>query len=51
MGIHRSPVDPSHKGQWRGAIDVLLSVPEQMVEQAIEAPFIWDAIMIIMASL
>ena len=28
----------------------LWSVPEQMVEQTIEAPVIWDAIMLIMRS-
>ena len=36
-GIHRSPVNSHHKGQWRGALDFLWSVP---VEQIIETPSI-----------
>ena len=27
-GIHRSPVNPPHKGQWRGALMFFLSAPE-----------------------
>ena len=46
-GIHRSPVDSPHKGQWRGALVFFLSVPEQTVEQTIETPVIWDAIALI----
>ena len=30
-GIHRSPVDSPHKGQWRGA-SMVSSAPEQTVE-------------------
>ena len=43
-GIHRSPVDSPHKGQWC----FLWSAPEQTVGQAIETPVIWDAIALIM---
>ena len=32
-GIHRSPVDSPHKGQWRGAFAFFLYVPEQTSEQ------------------
>ena len=49
-GIHRSPVDSPHKGQWHGAL-IFLSAPEQTVEQTIETPMIWDAIVLNMASL
>ena len=31
-GIHRSPVNSSHKGQWRGALMLLWSAPESTVE-------------------
>ena len=44
-GIHRSPVDFPHKGQWRGALIFLFNV-----EQAIELPVIWHAITLIMTS-
>ena len=32
-GNHRSPVESSHKGQWRGALCSLRFAPEQTVEQ------------------
>ena len=32
LGIHRSPVNSPHKGQWRGPLCFLWSVPEQTVE-------------------
>ena len=41
-GIHLSPLDSSHKDQWRGCF--LWSAPEQTVEQTIEALVIWGAI-------
>ena len=51
-GIHRSPVNSPHKGQWRGALMFFLwSASEQTVEQTIETPVIWDAIALIMTSL
>ena len=31
-GIHRSPVNSPHKGQWRGALMFFLSAPDQTVE-------------------
>ena len=31
-GIHRSPVNSPHKGQWRGVLMFLWFVPEQTVE-------------------
>ena len=37
---------PPHKGQWRRALMFPLScAPEQTVEQTIETPAIWDAVM------
>ena len=50
-GIHRSPVDSRDKGQGRGALMFLWSVPEQTVEQTAETPAIWDTIAPIMTSL
>ena len=50
-GIHRSPMDSPHKGQWRGTLVSFLSAPEQTVEQTIETPMIWDAIALIITSL
>ena len=35
-GIHRSPVESPHKGQWRGALCFLRFAPEQTVEQTME---------------
>ena len=32
-GIHRSPVNSPHKGQWRGALMFFLSAPEQTIEK------------------
>ena len=39
-GIHWSPLNFSHKDQWRGAL----------VEQTIETLLIWDAVVLIMTS-
>ena len=50
-GIHRSPVNSPHKGQWHGALMILWSALEQIVERIIETPVIWDAIKPIMSSL
>ena len=50
-GIHRSPVNSPHKGQWRGALMFLWSAPGQTVEKTIETPLIWDVMALIMASL
>ena len=50
--IHRSPVYFPHKGQCNTELWCFLwSAPEQMVEQTIETPAIWDAIVFIMRSL
>ena len=46
-----SPKDSPHKDQWRRALCFLWSALEQKVEQTIETPVIWDAIVIIMTSL
>ena len=35
-GLHRSPVDSTHKGQWRGALMFSWVWPEQTVEQTLE---------------
>ena len=45
-GIHRSPTDSPHKGQWR----FLWSVLEQRFERIIKTPVIWDAIALIVTS-
>ena len=50
-GIHRSLVDSPHKSHWRRALVFLWSVFEQMAEQTIETPKIWDAITLIMMPL
>ena len=50
-GNHRSPVDSPHKGQWRGALMLSLICVEQMAEQTIETPVIWDTVATIMTSL
>ena len=50
-GIHRSPVNSPHKGQWRGALMMSLILHEPTVEQTMETPVIWDAIALIMTSL
>ena len=50
-GIHQSPVDCPHKGQWSGALMFFLSLTDQTVEKAIETPVIWDATVIIMTPL
>ena len=47
-GIHRSPVDSPHKGQWRGA---LIFLREQTVKQTIETRVILDTTALIMPSL
>ena len=49
VGIHQSPVDSPHKGQWRGAL--MFSSLEQTVEQTMETPVIWDANALIVKSL
>ena len=42
----------TRKGQWRGALMFsLIYAPEQTVQQPIETPVIWDAIVLIMTSL
>ena len=42
-GIHRSPVDAPHKGQWRGALMFsTICTPEQTVEQTLKTLVIWD---------
>ena len=45
-GIHRWPVDSTHKGQWRGTFmfPLICTRPEPTVEQIIETLLIWDAI-------
>ena len=48
-GIHWSPVNSPHKGQWRGALCFLWSAPEQTAERTIDTPVVWDAIALIMA--
>ena len=35
-GIHRSPMDSPHKGQWRRDLSFLWYGPEQTTEQTIE---------------
>ena len=50
-GIHRSPVNSLHKGQWRRALTFLWSAPEWTVEYTIVGLVIWDAIAPIMRSL
>ena len=49
QGIHRSPVNSPHKGQWRRAL--MFSVPEETAGWTIEMPMIWEAIVLIMTSL
>ena len=46
-GIHRSPVNSPHKGQWRELWSFHWSAPEQTVKQTIEIPVIWDVIALI----
>ena len=49
-GIHRWPVDSLHKGQWR-SFDFFFDLRlEQMAEQTLGTPVIWDAIALIMTS-
>ena len=43
QGIHLSPVNSPHKGQWRGALMFLWYAPEYTVEQTIVRLVIWDA--------
>ena len=50
-GIHRSPVNSPHKGQWHGVWCFLWSAPEQTVELTIVRLVIWGAISLIMTSL
>ena len=52
-GIHRSPVNSPHKGQWRRALMFSLVCVEyiiETVEYTIETLVIWDAIALIMTS-
>ena len=49
-GIHRSPVDSHHKGQWRGALMYYL-VCTWTNGWAIEMLVSWDALALIMTSL
>ena len=49
-GIHRSPMNPPHKAQWRGA-SIFSLVSAWTVVQTIETPAIWDTIALIMMSL
>ena len=51
QGIHRSPVNSPRKGQWRRAWCFLWSTPEQTLEETLETPVVWEAIMLIMTSL
>ena len=48
-GIHRSPMNSPHKGQWRGALFffVFLTTGVNNIETAV----VWDAITIIMTTL
>ena len=48
-GIHRSPRNSPHKGQWRGALMFVCFQPT--VEQKMETPVSWDAIALKMTSL
>ena len=50
-GIRRSPVHSSHKGQDVELWCFLWSVLEQTAEKTIETPVIWEAIVLILASL
>ena len=50
-GIHCSPVESPHKGQWCGALMFSLICAWTKVEQTINMQVIWDAIMLIMTSL
>ena len=49
-GIHWSPVDSPHKGQWRVALMFSLICAWTTVEQTIDTLVIWDAIGLIMTS-
>ena len=50
-GIHRSPGDSPHKGQWRVALIISLRRTGQMVEQIFKMAVIWDAMALIVTSL
>ena len=52
-GIHWSPVNSPHKGQWHDEElwSFLWSAHELTVQQTVETPVIWDAIALIMTSL
>ena len=47
-GTYRSPVDFPNKASDAELWCFLWSAPEQMVQETIEAPVIWDAIALIM---
>ena len=50
-GIHRSPVNSPHKGQWRGALIFSLICVWINVWETIVRLVIWDAIAAVMTSL
>ena len=50
IGIHRSPWDSLHNARDAPLCCFLWAAPEQTVEQTIETPMIWDAIVLIMMS-
>ena len=52
-GIHRSPVNSPHKGQWRGALITSFFFDLRLKKRwskAMERPVIWDAIAFIIIS-
>ena len=48
-GIHLSPVNSTHKGQWRGAL--MFSLISARINGWVNKLVIWDAIVLIMSSL
>ena len=50
-GLHQSPVNSPHRGQWRELWCFLWSGPVPTVEQTMETPVIWDAMALVMTSL
>ena len=50
-GIHRSPVNSPHKGQWRGALVFSLICARKNGWANNKTPVIWDSIAFIMTSL
>ena len=51
--IHRSPVNSTHKGQWRGALvfSLISALNKLLSEQTIVGLVIWDAMALFMTSL